>query len=59
MKRQKNMEKIVLALSSALRTCLLLFSILALKIMQVMSQLSIPCWKQYCPETTPLLGSKV
>ena len=40
MKRQKNMEKIVLAFSSALRTCLLLlqcYSILALKIMQVMS----------------------
>ena len=61
MERQKNMEKIVLALSSALRTCLLLlqcYSILALKIMQVMSQLSITCWKQYCRETTPLLGSK-
>ena len=43
MKRQKNMKKIILALSSALTTCLLLlqyFSFLALKIMPVMSQLS-------------------
>ena len=38
MKRQKNMEKIVLALSSALTTCSLLlqcYSVLALKIMRV------------------------
>ena len=44
MKRQKNMKKIVLALSSALTTCLLLFqcySILTLKIMRNGSQLSI------------------
>ena len=43
MKRQKNMEKIFLALSFALKTCLLLlqcYSILALKIMWVRSQLS-------------------
>ena len=41
MKRQKNMEKIVLALSSALTSFLLLLYILALKIMLVQSQLSI------------------
>ena len=42
MKRQENMEKIVLALSSALRTFLLLlqcYSVLALEIMRVWSQL--------------------
>ena len=61
MKRQKKMEKTVLALISALTTCLLLlqcYSILALKIMRVRSQLSILRWKQYCRETTPLLDSK-
>ena len=43
MKRQKNMEKIVAALSFALTTCLLLlqcYSSLALKIMRVRLQLS-------------------
>ena len=48
MKRQKSMEKVVLALSSALTTCLLLLqycSILALKII----------WVNPRRETTPLL----
>ena len=43
MKRQKNMEKIVLALSSALTTCLLLlqcYGILALKVLRDRSQLN-------------------
>ena len=51
MKRQKNMENIVLALSSALTTCLLLlqcYSILALKIMRVRSQLSIAEKQRHC-----------
>ena len=61
MKQTEKYEKIVLALSSALTTCLLLlqcYSILALKIMRKRSQLSISRWKQYCRETTPLLDSK-
>ena len=44
MRRQKNMEKKIFVLSSALTTCLLLlqcFSILTLKIMRVRSRLSI------------------
>ena len=54
-------EKIVLVLSSALTACLLrlqCYRFLALKIMQVRSQLSISRWKKYCRETTPLLDSK-
>ena len=60
-KHQKNMQKVIFVLSSALTTCLLLFqcySILTLKIMQVRSQLSISRWKQCYWETTPLLDSK-
>ena len=43
MKRQENMEKIVLALSSELTTCLLLlqcYGILALKVLRDRSQLN-------------------
>ena len=58
MKRQKSIEKIILALNSALTTSLQCYRILAPKIMRVKSQLSISHWKQYCRETTSLLDSK-
>ena len=61
MKRQKNMEKIVLALSSGLITCLLLlqcYGILALKVLRDKPQLNYTRQKQYCPETMQLLDSK-
>ena len=52
MKRQKNMKKIVLPLSFALTTCLLLlhcYSVLALKIMWVRSQLTYIASKAVLP----------
>ena len=61
MKSQKNMENIVLALSSALTNCILLlqgYSILALKIMQDRLQLSCITLEAVFQETLPLLCTK-